>query len=128
THALAFAPDGKTLALANADGCIMLWDVATGKWQASSPEPNGPLDIRFANNGKEILILGDGVEWWDLTSAKPTRRIAKDPTWHSPQTVSLDGKLLAARLLTGDLALIDATTGDHLRTFAGHKGTYQTTP
>jgi len=39
-NGVAFSPDGATLATADGDGSIYLWDVATGKLTATLTDPN----------------------------------------------------------------------------------------
>ena len=125
--ALAFAPDGKTLASADQGGCITLWDVVTGALKPPTPEPNGYCQIRFANHGKQLLFVGSNVAWWDVRSAKPVRRLPRKPDWFFPPSISPDGKLMAASLLTGQLVLIDALTGKQLRVLTGHTSVKVTT-
>jgi WD40 repeat protein len=118
---MVFAPDGKTIAAADHGGCIDQWDVATGKLRPTSPEPNGHWQMGFVNNGREILITGQSVAWWDVTSGKLVRRVPRDPDWSLYPSISPNGKLMAACLLSGDLVLIDADSGRQVRTLPGHK-------
>src|SRR5437667_184699 len=53
--AVAFAPDGKTVAIATQDGALGLWDVAAGKEQLQLAGPsknNSTAFIAFAPDGK----------------------------------------------------------------------------
>ena len=54
--AMAFAPDGKTLAAAAADGTVKLWDVATGQDRltfAAGPETRA---IAFSPDGRRLAV------------------------------------------------------------------------
>jgi WD40 repeat protein len=124
TTALAFTPDGKTLAAASQHG-FTLWDVASGKVVPPSPEPNGPIwSLRFLAGGKQLLAIADGIYWWDVMSGKLLHHLPEAPAWYGEYggaSITNDGKLLAESLLNGDMVLVDTASGRTLRTFIGHK-------
>ena len=72
---VAFSPDGKTLAAADSDGTIQLWDAATGR-PAGSPltSSHGGVDsVAFSPDGKLLATTdGDGtVQLWNLATGRP---------------------------------------------------------
>src|SRR5207244_1509460 len=60
--ALAFSPDGKTLAIASNNRSLRLWDVATQRVRAGPVPPRGwyPYTVAFSSDGK-YFASGDAV-------------------------------------------------------------------
>jgi WD40 repeat protein len=121
----AFAPDGKTLAVANAEE-VSLWDLATRKQvrrltaRVQSESRNG---LKFSADGK-VLAVQDGVavRFWDPASG----RALPGPAGHTDEVrclaFSADGSRLASAGLDGSVRLWETATGKQLRQFAGHDG------
>jgi hypothetical protein len=73
-YALAFAPDGKTLAAACCDRRVRLWEVATGRLRHQFEEPTAV--VAFAPRGPALATasLDDyGIRLWDWRGARPPR-------------------------------------------------------
>jgi WD40 repeat protein/tRNA A-37 threonylcarbamoyl transferase component Bud32 len=74
--ALAFTPDGKTLAMgtfqSGNDGAVKLWDVATGKEKQTLPgNTKRTKCVAFSSDGKTLAIAFDqSVKVWDLAAGK----------------------------------------------------------
>jgi len=56
--AVAFAPDGRTLASGSNDGAVMLWDVQTGKLQATLKVEHRVDRLAFTPDGKSLASAG----------------------------------------------------------------------
>jgi len=68
-NAVAFSPDGHTLATGSYDGTTTLWDVATHQETATLTRHTGPIHgIAFSPDGHTLATAGnDGsVRLWDL--------------------------------------------------------------
>jgi WD40 repeat protein len=78
-RAMAFAPDGKTLATGSDEGSLRLWELASngsGRERARLPMPKdggAVLTVSFSPDAKSLLTAGGkgDVILWDLATAKP---------------------------------------------------------
>src|SRR5262249_27541894 len=110
-RSLAFAPDGKGLAL-GCDGStaptLRLWDLAANKDLALWPRhSSSTLALVFAPGGKSLAaITGDeDVVRWELPGGKALPRL-KDGSHGRCLAFSPDGALLAAGCTSADPLLI----------------------
>jgi WD40 repeat protein len=119
--ALAFAPDGKTLAVGDAK-VIQFLDVATGKVRATWDAHPGCTCLAYSADGK--LLASGGVDGndkhslriWDVESGKELRRCAlvKD---EPPISIAFspDGRSLAAVVEEDQMTVFDVDTGKPAR-------------
>jgi WD40 repeat protein len=63
-RAVAFAPDGKTLAVASGDGSVKLWDLASGTAADLPAHGFGPLALTFAPGGRRLAVGVYDVTLW----------------------------------------------------------------
>jgi WD40 repeat protein/serine/threonine protein kinase len=97
--AVAFSPDGATVAAACSDGVIRLWDVTSGKlFLTFSGHAGGVRRLAFAPDGRTLASLGDdhAVKLWHLGTGQ--QLFALDTHGQDVQslTFSPDGRLLIA--------------------------------
>jgi WD40 repeat protein len=110
-NALAFAPDGKTLATVGADHRVRLWDVETGRERPVGGVGRGNVSVAVTRDGKDALTLGsDGtVRLWELAAGKLLRRITETGVAQGPLALSPDGAMVVTcdaedRIVYRDLA------------------------
>jgi Tol biopolymer transport system component len=116
-YAVAFAPDGKTLAAGCWDGTVRLWDLATGKELRPFTGHEGWVkSVAFSPDGQTLASGGqDGsVRLWDPATGRELRRLGGHEGWIRSVVYSPDGQRLVS---AGDATfrLWDAATGRELR-------------
>jgi RNA polymerase sigma factor (sigma-70 family) len=124
--ALAYSPDGKTLASGTGSGVIRLWDATTGKERLLLQPQAGQIhSLAFSPDGKKLASVGTGkdptsapVHVWDAITGKVLRTFRQQ----SGFTVAFapDGRRLAACGLGGTARLWDVVSGKEARQFDCH--------
>jgi WD40 repeat protein len=99
--AVAFSPDGATLAAAGSDGVIHLWDVSSGeRCRTFSGHVGAVRRLAFAPDGRTLATLGADktVQLWHLGTGQ--RLFSLDSLRHKLEcnclAFSRDGRLLVA--------------------------------
>lgn len=97
----AFSPDGKTVAVASADGTIKLWNVETGRlsaaldpypvkkyprWRIVSRffQPSTDVDLAFSSDGKRVLtfLYDYPTKLWDAATGR-LEAVLGEKNWYS---------------------------------------------
>jgi RNA polymerase sigma factor (sigma-70 family) len=125
--AVAFAPDGKTIATAGADRSLRLWDRATGaELRRCGKTPIFWKYLTFSSDGK-VLAASDGagnVRLWEPASGREVRSLEGPVGSAGVLAVSPDSKILAtAGGKDTVVRLWDTTTGKEIRSLHGQRGT-----
>jgi WD40 repeat protein len=98
-YSVAFAPDGKTLAVGGYVGDVFLWDVATGKFKGKLDEPSlAVLCLAYSPDGSIIAASHDQAEvmLFDTKESKLLGKIKPSKGGIKSFAFSADGKTLAA--------------------------------
>jgi RNA polymerase sigma factor (sigma-70 family) len=123
-HALAFAPNGKTIASANHDGTVRLFDAATGKQlQVLRGHAHSVVGVIFSPNGK-ILASGSydqTVRLWDTTTGALLNPRAGHDGGTGSVLISPDARRAVTAGRDRTVRIWDLTTGQELRVLRDFK-------
>jgi WD40 repeat protein len=106
--AVAFSPDGTTLARGDADGTVVLWEVTTGKRQhVHQGGPFPVLRLAFSPDGK--LLAGAPAAVWQVSTGEKRSSVWIPLADESPLALTSDGQTLISGSQDGAVKLWDLT-------------------
>jgi WD40 repeat protein len=116
--AVAFAPDGKTLATASWDSTVILWNL--GSWRAGDAGPSRTvlkghagtvLAVAFSPDGKLLATAGEDqrIKVWDRATSRELAALDGHTHWVKTVAFAPDSRTLASGSIDGTIRLWEAT-------------------
>jgi WD40 repeat protein len=114
-HAVAFAHDGKTFAVAGFDKKVRIWDALALNELRQIPSEENVFRLCFSPDGQTIAGHGgpSAIIWWDPATGREVRRLAGEGSDAWPRShfaFSPDGRLFAAADLQ-KVRVLETATG-----------------
>ncbi|KJZ70285.1 hypothetical protein HIM_10329 [Hirsutella minnesotensis 3608] len=122
-RAVAFSPDGKTLAVASHERTVRLWDPATGAHrQTLEGHGDSVTAVAFSPDGKTLAVASHErtVRLWDPATGAHRQTLEGHGGSVRAVAFSPDGNTLASASSDRTVRLWDPATGAQRQTLEGH--------
>src|SRR5207245_10393538 len=117
TTAVAFSPNGKTIALVGEDRLIRLWDAATLAPRGVLTNDFDMFSLSFSPDSRMLAVSGlpgfvlhgitNRLAFWDLAGGRKTDKLAAAGALAAVASFSNDGRLVAGGYLDGKVRICD---------------------
>lgn len=98
TSDLAFAPDGRSIAVPDGAGSILLWDTGSGRVTGRIPTREPVSALAFSPDGRTLATAGGDktIRLWDIARRRQVAVLPPGTSQVRELAFSPDGRLLAA--------------------------------
>src|SRR5262249_52737547 len=104
------------------DTAIRIWDVRRGTLLGSMEGHTGEVSaLAFMPDRRTLVSAGERLRFWDIITRGPKPVFAHNPAMGvTAVAIAPGGLTLAVGHWMHDVVLIDAASGNHVNTLAGH--------